>query len=201
MGGFFYPAIAVVAMMYALFDVNYFIRVFFTLSWRKLIPVKRRKISDAINIYGFCTTNDVDLFITHMNNARFIRELDFARFDYYHRTGIYEVVASRGGSSLQVATTVRHRRVMPVFTFYRIETKLIYWDQKAAYLEHKFITLSDNFVRATVFSKQQMVGLRMSTDDVINEIDPGMQKPEAPEDLTHWIKYNESSSEKLRKVD
>lgn len=36
---------------------------------------------------GLCTTQDVDIFIRHMNNARYVRELDFARFHFYALTG------------------------------------------------------------------------------------------------------------------
>ncbi|XP_012263150.1 protein THEM6-like isoform X2 [Athalia rosae] len=197
----FYTGIAIVAALYALFDVNYFIRFVFMMIWGKFVPKKRKRLTEDVHSYGFSTTNDVDFFITHMNNARFIRELDFARLDYYHRTGLYDAVISKGATVLQAATTARYRRTMPIFTFFRVATRLVYWDEKAFYLEHKFITLSDNFIRAIFISKQQLTGIEIGTSEIINLVDPDLQVPEAPEDLKLWIKYNEASSKKLRKSD
>lgn len=73
---------------------------------------------------GFCTTQDVDIFIRHMNNARYIRELDFARFHFYGLTGLYEEVRRNKGGAVQGASSVRYRKTIPIFSAYRIETKV-----------------------------------------------------------------------------
>lgn len=75
---------------------------------------------------GLCTTQDVDIFIRHMNNARYLRELDFARFHYYGLTGLYEEVKKHRGGAVQGATSVRYRRTIPIFSAYRIETKVCF---------------------------------------------------------------------------
>lgn len=59
-----------------------------------------------------------------MNNARYLRELDFARFHYYGLTGLYEEVKKNRGGAVQGATSVRYRRTIPIFSAYRIETKV-----------------------------------------------------------------------------
>lgn len=84
-------------------------------------------ISLKTNIFielGLCTSQDVDIFIRHMNNARYLRELDFARFHYYGLTGLYEEVKRNKGGAVQGATSVRYRRTIPIFNSYRIETKV-----------------------------------------------------------------------------
>lgn len=73
---------------------------------------------------GLCTTQDVDIFIRHMNNARYLRELDFARFHYYGQTGLYEAIKKHRGGAVQGASSVRYRRSIPIFSAYRIETKV-----------------------------------------------------------------------------
>lgn len=50
------------------------------------------------NIIGICTSQDVDIFIRHMNNARYLRELDFARFHFYGLNGLYEGVRKHKGT-------------------------------------------------------------------------------------------------------
>lgn len=78
-----------------------------------------------INISGLCLTTDIDTFLYHMNNARFIRELDFARADFYERTGLYKCVKSKGGTVAMGATTVRYRRFIRLFHRYMITSKVI----------------------------------------------------------------------------
>lgn len=75
-------------------------------------------------VLGICTTQDVDLVLKHMNNARYLRELDFARFYFYDRSGIYGAVLKRGGGAVQGASTIRYRRAIPIFTPYKVTTKV-----------------------------------------------------------------------------
>lgn len=92
----------------------------------------RKYVSNFVS--GICTTNDVDIFIRHMNNARYVRELDFARFHYYGLTGIYAAIKKRGGGAVQGASSVRYRRTIPIFNPYKIETELVWWDESAIYV-------------------------------------------------------------------
>lgn len=75
-------------------------------------------------VLGICTTQDVDIFIRHMNNARYLRELDFARFHFYGLTGLYEKVRAAGGGAVQGASSIRYRRAIPIFNRYKVETKV-----------------------------------------------------------------------------
>lgn len=59
-----------------------------------------------------------------MNNARYVRELDFARFHFYALTGLYEEIKKSKGGAVQGASSVRYRRTIPIFSAYRIETKV-----------------------------------------------------------------------------
>lgn len=133
-----------------------------------------------------------------MNNARYLRELDFARFHYYGLTGIYGAIKKHGGGAVQGATTVRYRRTIPIFNAYKITTELIWWDDKAIYLEQKFITL-DGFVRAIAISKQCIT--KVDVLDLMKEFEGGTKRPEQPEELRIWLEAIELSSKKLRKDD
>ncbi|XP_043286296.1 protein THEM6 [Venturia canescens] len=187
-----------IAILYILFDVNYFLRIIFTIGWGRLFQ-KKKKLFDETTIYGLCTTQDVDLFLKHMNNARYLRELDFARFHYYDRTGIYAEISKRGGGAVQGASSVRYRRPLPIFAPYKVTTKLLYWDDKSFYLEHQFITLSDNFVRAVILSKQGATGLKVSVHEIIAAIEPETKCPPVSKELQSWFDSMEESSQKLRK--
>ncbi|KAH0535706.1 protein THEM6 [Cotesia glomerata] len=188
----------IIAILYILFDVNYFLRIAFTIGWGRLFQ-KKKKVFEKTTIYGICTSQDVDIFLKHMNNARYLRELDFARFHYYDRSGIYGEVSRRGGGAVQGASSTRYRRALPIFTPYKVTTQLIYWDEKNFYLEHEFISLSDNFVRAVVLSKQTVTGLKVPVSEVIAKVEPSAQRPEMSNELKLWLDSMEESSQKLRK--
>ncbi|XP_046678738.1 protein THEM6 [Homalodisca vitripennis] len=192
----FYILSFIVALLYVFFDVNYFLRTIFTVVIGRLFE-KRVKITDPTTIYGFCFTQDLDIAGRHMNNARFVRDLDFSRFHFYDRTGLYAEMRRRHTDAVQAATSIRYRRVIPIFTFYKIESQLLYWDEKAFYVEQRFVTPHDGFVRAAVLSKQVM--LRARADEMVTTLCGGqVEKPALTPDLDLWIKSMEASSERLR---
>ncbi|XP_076175803.1 protein THEM6 [Ptiloglossa arizonensis] len=192
--------LTIVLVLYLLFDVNYFLRIGFTIGLGRLLQ-KRKKIFDTTTIYGVCTTQDLDLILRHMNNARYLRELDFARFHYYDRSGIFAEVSKRSGGAVQGASWIRYRRAIPIFMPYKITTKMIYWEDKHFYLEHQFISLMDGFVRSVGLSKQTVTGLDVPVSEIIAQLEPNAQKPEIPKDLELWLSSMEESSQKYRKRD
>lgn len=186
--------LAIISLLLLIFfDVSYYLRIISTIIFGRLFQ-KKGKITDPTTIYGFCFTQDLDLVLKHMNNARFVRDLDFCRFHFYDRSGLYDQMVKRKTDALQAATNIRYRRVIPLFSFYKIVTQMIYWDDKSVYLEHKFIT-NDGFIRAVVLSKATM--LKANVNDVMESLDAG-PKPELTPDLDYWIKSMEESSQKLR---
>lgn len=73
---------------------------------------------------GLCLTNDVDTLLYHMNNARYFRELDFARVDFYERTKLYRTITRLGGSVFQGAATIRYRRFIRPFHRFKIISRV-----------------------------------------------------------------------------
>ncbi|CAB3221491.1 unnamed protein product [Arctia plantaginis] len=188
----------IIALAYIFWDVNYFLRIAFTIGIGRLFQ-KKCGVNDTTTIYGFCTTQDVDIFLRHMNNARYVRELDFARFHFYDRTGIYANIKTVDGHALQGASSIRYRRTIPIFSAYKVETKLVYWEDKTLFIEQKFITLSDGFVRAIVLSRQNLINVDAQT--LFKGIPGNDKKPECPEEIKHWLQAIEVSSARLRKKD
>ncbi|EPY84002.1 hypothetical protein CB1_000514004 [Camelus ferus] len=78
-----------------------------------------------------------------------------------------------------------------------VRTRLLGWDDRAFYLEARFISLRDGFVCALVRSRQHVLGT--SPERVVQHLcKRRVEPPELPEDLQHWIAYNEASSQLLR---
>jgi acyl-CoA thioesterase FadM len=94
--------------------------------WRNIGVVRMCPLKGSCDalLTGICTTQDVDFLFRHMNNARYIRELDFARFLFYDLSGLYHQITKMKGIALQGASTIRYRRTIPIFSIYKIDTKV-----------------------------------------------------------------------------
>ncbi|KAK6630269.1 hypothetical protein RUM44_004936 [Polyplax serrata] len=153
---------------------------------------------------GICLTTDVDLLLLHMNNARYVRELDFARFDFFKRTGLLNKIKSKGGGVVQGGNSIRYRKFIRPFTIYQIKSKILYWDDQNIYMEHRFVTPNDDFVRAIAFGKHRI--MNCNANDVMIELitengkltEETYLKPSLPLELAKWIESNEISSSNLR---
>ncbi|XP_058804396.1 protein THEM6-like isoform X1 [Phymastichus coffea] len=188
-----------IILPYMLFDVNYFLRILFTIMWDRLFH-RRRNIFEHTVHYGMCWTSDIDIFMRHMNNARYLRELDFARSSYYDRTGIFQHIKRQGGSVVQGATSIRYRQPITLLMAYKVTTKLIYWDDRSIYIEHEFVSLLDNFVRAIALSKQSVTDSNIHVTDIIHKIEPDAMKPMPTEELRLWVDSMEESSMRFRRM-
>lgn len=88
-----------------------------------------------------------------MNNARYHRELDFARVDFLIRTKIYQTIRKLKGKAFFVgAVNVRYRVPIKLFSGFKITSKLLYWDTKSIFLEQNFVGKA-NIIHARLLSK------------------------------------------------
>lgn len=199
--------VLVLAVYWSL-ELHYFLRILFCYLHSKF-GKKRLDILDESSYSSICLTTDIDILLFHMNNARFLREVDFARTDFYNRTHLWRKIREKGGEIYQGATTIRYRRFIKLFTQYRITSKVVYWDHDSIYMEHRFVTKHDKFVRAIVYGKQKVV--KCSVEQVMAELMKNppanaknkltgqvRQKPPCPMEIRLWIESSHVSSNKLR---
>ncbi|XP_075224542.1 protein THEM6-like isoform X2 [Lycorma delicatula] len=151
---------------------------------------------------GICLTNDVDMMLCHMNNARYLRELDFARYHFYERTGLFRRLFHNRTITLQTASCMRYRQSIGLFAAYQIQTKLIYWDTRNVYLEHQFKTM-DGCLRAVGLSRQTILtGTINGLFEKDNDSDGPLPQPPTPTaELEHWILSMEASKQIIRSFD
>ncbi|XP_050297924.1 protein THEM6-like [Anthonomus grandis grandis] len=196
----------VVLIVYFLVELHYFLRTLLCVIVARFFK-KKKHILDVTEVTGVCMSNDIDYLLDHMNNARYLRELDFAKVDFYERTGLYNKLIAKGGSLYAGASTIRYRRFIKVFSKYRISTKIIYWDNQNIYIEHKFMT-GDNFVNAIALCRIRLV--KIDAEELMKDLMSNLpknvadvaperkEKPLIPPDLEKWIESNRISSDKLR---
>ncbi|XP_070492973.1 protein THEM6-like [Chironomus tepperi] len=123
--------------------------------------------------------------LNHMNNARYLRELDLARIDFFLRTGLYDEVRRNKGQTVLFNANVRFRKFIPIFGKFKISTKVLYWNDDNLFLEHKFI--GPNGVIHAIFLCQQMF-MKCSAESIMEALlkkgDPVLEKPEMPMEVS-----------------
>lgn len=146
-------------------DVWYFLRAAFVVVRAWLQPVVR-DVTGEQTVTGLVTTRDIDM--CHMNNARYLRECDFARFSLYMRNGVFKALRSLGATMVVGATTIRYRRALRIGEGYELRSRIVTWDDKAFYLEQRFVSAKDGLVCAVMYCKQTLI--RTSPDKILQHL-------------------------------
>jgi acyl-CoA thioesterase FadM len=84
---------------------------------------------------------DLDIF-RHMNNGVYFSIMDLGRVDMLVRSGLLDAIRSSGHGVTVAAETLRFRRSLTLFQRYRLETRLLGWDEKALVIEQRFFSWS-----------------------------------------------------------
>lgn len=141
--------------------------------------------------------NDLDLNI-HVNNGRYLALADIGRMHWFVRTGIIGVARQEKAFPIVGDAIAKFRRDLKLFQTVEIHTRLIGWDEKWGFIEHRFVR------------KQRVLGVvtvRGVFKGPNGTVEPGVllaglgTKVESPP-LPQWIQefHNscESMSESLR---
>ncbi|KAM8719675.1 hypothetical protein ACLKA7_005839 [Drosophila subpalustris] len=158
-----------IILLYGLIELHYFLRMCLCVLLARFVK-RRCHILESTTVNGVCLSNDVDTLLYHMNNARYFRELDFARVDFYERTKLYSTITRLGGSVFQGAATIRYRRFIRPFHRFKIISRIIYWDEQSLFMEHRFVRPSDKFIHCIVICRQRVIDVSM--DAIMAELLP-----------------------------
>uniref|UniRef100_A0A8C5EZ03 Protein THEM6 n=2 Tax=Gouania willdenowi TaxID=441366 RepID=A0A8C5EZ03_GOUWI len=181
-------------IVFCCLDVCYFLRAAAVFLWAWFQrPIK--DITAEQLIFSRVSTSDIDL--CHMNNARYLRECDFARFSLLTRNGVFSALRALKASAVVGASTARYRRPLCLGEAFGLRSRVVCWDDKAFYLEHRFISSKDHMVSAVVFIKMNII--RTSPENIMEHLcKRKVERVEVPEDLQHWISFMSVNSESLR---
>uniref|UniRef100_H2YYG6 Protein THEM6 n=1 Tax=Ciona savignyi TaxID=51511 RepID=H2YYG6_CIOSA len=144
---------------------------------------------------------DLDHFV-HMNNARYQREIDFARWSFYEDGGFITYLMKSGARLIMSSSVMRYRKSLEPFQRFTIKTKVVFWDDDSFYINHNFISRFKNhqeFVYATCLTKMHCTVQKphQILSGVFNTDTPP-QCPAMTEEVKLFINYNAESSQRLR---
>merc|ERR1739838_1268500 len=131
-----------------------------------------------------------------MNNGKYFRDMDFGRFDFCFRTGISAYIELRPGMIVvQRSATIRYRQPIKMFIPFKLETRLVWWEERSLYFEQRFVSLWGGLVYTIAICKTTVVG--GSVVDMLAELGVQQPAPSAPEEVRVWNASQKISSTRL----
>lgn len=85
--------------------------------------------------------NDLD-YNLHVNNGRYLAFADIGRLHWVVRTGMLGLARQHKAFPVIGDATAKFRRDLKVFQSFEIHTRLMGWDSKWGFLEHRFVRKS-----------------------------------------------------------
>ena len=138
--------------------------------------------------------NDIDLNL-HMNNARYLSVMDYARTHLLARTGLLQHIVRSRWQPLVGAVWMTYRRSLPLFSAFSIASRLVCWDDRWFYIEQVFTGREGlsaiGWVKGALRDARGSVNPQM----VLTQIFPGVVSPPMPGSIATW---NELTREKLQ---
>ncbi|XP_069076966.1 protein THEM6 isoform X1 [Pleurodeles waltl] len=180
---------------FAFIDGWYWLRVPTAVLAARLKPAMEDLLA-VHTVKGWVMPSDLD-FMFHMNNGRYLREADFARFSYLTRCGILKALRALCADLVMASCVARFRRSLHLFEPFQLSTRLLCWDERAFFMEQRFVSPKDGRVCAVLLSRLHV--LRCSPDKVLQHIlKKEVESPEFPDEVVHLISFNDASSKRLR---
>jgi acyl-CoA thioesterase FadM len=82
--------------------------------------------------------NDLDLNL-HVNNGRYLSLADIGRIHWFSLTGLLRVARRAQAFPVVGDAIAKFRRDLKAFQSVEIHTRLVGWDQRWGYIEHRFV--------------------------------------------------------------
>lgn len=98
---------------------------------------RRRGILDISVVRLRVWPNDLDVNV-HMNNGRYLSLMDIGRVDLMLHCGLGNWLR-RGWQPLVAASFCRHFKPLNVFQRFEIRSRVLGWDEKWLYIEHRIL--------------------------------------------------------------
>ena len=135
--------------------------------------------------------HDLDAF-GHMNNGRYLQIMDVARTEWMVRTGVFGAIRRERWAPILGGGFVRFRFSLRLMQAYRVQTRLLCWDQRWFYLEHTFIDRRERCVAVGVTrAGLRNAGRWVETAEVARMIDPQAESPVIPGYLREWLELED----------
>lgn len=123
----------------------------------------------------------------HLNNGRYLGIMDLGRLDLIIRAGFYRILLRQRWGLVMGGCLMRYRRQLGPFQRYRVVTRLIGWDEKWLFVEHRFETRAG--VHAIGVTKLVLMedGRSLPMPKALERLGYSQPSPPLPEGIGNWL--------------
>jgi acyl-CoA thioesterase FadM len=141
--------------------------------------------------------NDLDVNL-HVNNGRYLALADLGRIDWFVRSGIFGVARRHNTFPVVGDAIAKFRRDLKAFQAFEIHTRLVGWDRKWGFIEHRFVR--NRRVIGVVAIRGMFKGPDGALDPeaLVTGLAHSAPSPQLPEWATCFRQSSELLSESLR---
>lgn len=184
--------------------MNLYLRLFYMLIASLF---KKRILSplDKGSLYFRVLPNDLDLN-GHMNNGRYLTLMDIGRMDFVLRVKLAGYVLKNGYIPVLSAAKMRYRIPLMPFQKYRLDTRILCWDEKWVFMEQRFVILDGpkqdavaaiGLIKGSFYDKKTKT--TVPTTDILNAINYTQDSPPLPNYLHQWQSAENALREEMAK--
>ncbi|MFV0633660.1 thioesterase family protein [Demequina sp.] len=106
--------------------------------WLRMRRPQPASIWDDVVTSFTVTPTDLDV-MRHMNNGRYLTLLDLGRYELLYRSGWWDEFAKRGWAAIVAGQTITYRRELRLGQRFDLHTRIVGFDDRWCYLEHRFM--------------------------------------------------------------
>lgn len=186
--------------------MNLYVRLLYMLIASFFKP----RVEDALGEtrLNFCVLpNDLDLN-GHMNNGRYLTVMDIGRMDFVLRLGLAGYVIRNGYIPVLSSASIRYRLPLLPFQKYGLLTRILCWDDKWVYMEHRFVISGgkkDGAVAAIALVKGSFFDKKtrgtIPTADILKAIDYTQPSPAVPAYIEKWAESEDALRAETARVE
>lgn len=167
--------------------------------WYLLTAATRKPVRplDPTSLGMIVLPNDLDIN-GHVNNGRYFTYCDIARVDMARRTGILAMARKHKAMPVVGDSMARFRRDLKLFDRFEIQSRVLGWDERWVYMEHRVMQHGRVCVLIVVRGGfKAKTGLLRPTD-MAEAL--GLQKasPKLPTWVVGWSRHLDAASQALR---
>ncbi len=183
--------------------MNLYIRLFYMLIASFFKPKIDAPLDETQ--LRFCVLpNDLDLN-GHMNNGRYLTIMDIGRMDFVLRLRLAGYVIRNGYIPVLSSASMRYRLPLLPFQKYALTTRIIGWDDKWVFMEHRFIIIGGKkdgavaavgLVKGSFFDKKTRGTI--PTAQIMKAIGFEQDSPAIPAYVEKWQQSEESLRDDMK---
>lgn len=174
--------------------VGFWRTIWVLLSWRWR---GRTGLLEPSRVHLRVMPGEID-FNLHMNNGRYFSAADIGRLDWGLRSNLWRSAFLHGWRAVAGDSNARFLRSLQPFQAYQLETRLLGWNDKWFFCEHRF--LREEQVYAIVAVRYLFLSSRgkVPTSKVLEKAGHGGVSPRLPDWALRWHETQEELAAAVR---